>query len=171
MAEGRSSCVASALGVGTGGLVDVVAATFGLSALFATSALAFAIVKWVGVAYLVYLGVRTLMSHSVTNPQVIPGGVEAGVSAAYRRGILISVLNPKVAIFFLAFLPQFVESGSPHQTLAFMVLGGTFVFTGTVWCLIIAFVSAGHIAEDTPVRFRRESHAPCGRGCICGLWR
>ena len=88
MAEGRNSGVASALGVGTGGLVHVIAATFGLSVLLATSALAFTIVKWVGVAYLVYLGVRTFVSRPVTSPQSIPARAKDGVRAAYRSGCI-----------------------------------------------------------------------------------
>jgi threonine/homoserine/homoserine lactone efflux protein len=142
IAEGKRAGIASALGVGTGGLLHVTAATLGLSAVLATSAIAFTVVKWVGVAYLIYLGVRLLVSREGISPQEISASAEAGGSTAYRRGILTNVLNPKVAIFFLAFLPQFVDSISTHRALSFMVLGGTFVFTGTIWCLVIAVVSA-----------------------------
>lgn len=142
IAEGRKAGIASAFGVGTGGLVHVIAATLGLSAVIATSALAFAVVKWAGVAYLVYLGVRLLVSRADSSPQAISASANAWGSTAYRRGILTNVLNPKVALFFLAFLPHFVDSSSTHRALSFMILGGTFVFTGTIWSLVIAVVSA-----------------------------
>jgi threonine/homoserine/homoserine lactone efflux protein len=142
IAEGRRAGIASAFGVGTGGLVHVVAATLGLSVVLATSAVAFTVVKWVGVVYLAYLGMRLLVSQSDDGIGAVSGGEEGGRAAAYRRGILTNLLNPKVAIFFLAFLPQFVDSSSPHRALSFLALGGTFVFTGTIWCLVIAIVSA-----------------------------
>ncbi len=142
IAEGRRAGIASALGVGTGGLVHVIAAAHGLSAILAASAPAFTVVKWVGVAYLVYLGVKLIVSRTEITPHAISAGAKTGVSTAYGRGILTNVLNPKVAIFFLAFLPQFVDPTSTHRTLSFMLLGGTFVFTGSIWCLVIAVVSS-----------------------------
>lgn len=142
VAEGTRAGIAAALGVGTGGLVHVTAATFGLSAVLAASAVAFTIIKWVGVAYLVYLGVRLLVSRNGISRHAISATGEVGWSTAYRRGILTNVLNPKVAIFFLAFLPQFVAESGAHRALSLLVLGGTFVFTGTIWCLVIAIASA-----------------------------
>jgi len=142
IAEGRMAGIASALGVGTGGLVHVIAATLGLSAILATSATAYAIVKWAGVVYLVYLGARLLISRTAKSLPAISTSAETGPGTAYRRGILTNVLNPKVAIFFLAFLPQFVDASSTNRAMAFMALGGTFLFTGTLWCLVIAVVSA-----------------------------
>lgn len=139
---GRKVGIASALGVGTGGLVHVLAATAGLSAVLASSALAFAVVKWVGAVYLVFLGVRLLVSRGGVDSPANPAGAEGGARAAYRRGILTNVLNPKVAVFFLAFLPQFVDPQTTHRALSFLVLGGTFMFTGTLWCVVIAVGSA-----------------------------
>jgi threonine/homoserine/homoserine lactone efflux protein len=146
IAEGTRAGVAGALGVGTGGLVHVTAATFGLSAVLATSAVAFTAVKWAGVAYLVYLGIRLLVSRQGVEDREPLATVEAGRIAAYRRGILTNVLNPKVAVFFLAFLPQFVDETSAHRALSLLVLGGTFVFTGTIWCLVVA-VATGKASE------------------------
>ncbi len=145
IADCRKAGIASALGVGTGALVHVVAAAVGLSAVLASSALAFTVIKWLGAIYLVYLGVRLIVSRGAINSQTISASDENGGNnsyRAYRRGILTDLLNPKVAIFFLAFLPQFVDISSNHRGLAFLVLGGTFVFTGTIWCLIIAVLSA-----------------------------
>ncbi len=142
IAEGRKAGIASALGVGTGGLVHVIAATLGLSAVIATSVFAFTVVKWAGVAYLVYLGLRLLASRADSNTQGTSASGATGGITAYRRGILTSVLNPKVAFFFLAFLPHFVDCNSAYRVISFMILGGTFVFTGTIWALVIAVVSA-----------------------------
>lgn len=142
MAEGVRVGIASALGVGAGSTIHVLAATLGLSALLATSALAFSVVKWAGAAYLAYLGLKLLLSRRRFDPAAIVQQRDSSGGSAFRRGILTNVLNPKVAVFFLAFLPQFVSPDSPRRAAAFLVLGGTFVVTGTLWCLVIAVVSA-----------------------------
>jgi threonine/homoserine/homoserine lactone efflux protein len=142
IAEGRSAGITSALGVSTGALVHVTAATLGLSAILATSAVAFTIVKFAGVAYLVYLGVRLLVERDSENSFETGRSGAQGKWTAYRRGILTNLLNPKVAVFFLAFLPQFVDPAAGHKTLSMFVLGCTFLVTGTVWCLVVAVLSA-----------------------------
>ena len=139
--QGRRIGIASALGVSAGTLVHTVAAALGLSAIVATSATAFLIVKLAGAAYLVYLGVRALWSPS----SVLPTTHEVGTTdawKAFRQGLVTNVLNPKVALFFLAFLPQFVAVDAPAKTTAFLLLGLTFVTTGTVWVLILATAAA-----------------------------
>ena len=135
---------AAALGVCTGCLVHVFAAAIGLSALLAASSTAFTLVKWAGAAYLCFLGVKMLLSR-----QPAPAdGVEATASGAvslrqvFWQGALTNALNPKVALFFLAFLPQFVAADSPHQALAFVLLGLIFIFNGTLWCLGVAAFAA-----------------------------
>jgi threonine/homoserine/homoserine lactone efflux protein len=141
MAHGRAAGIASALGIGSGAVVHTFAAALGLSALLATSAEAFLLVKIAGAAYLVYLGIRILLSHSSSS--AIPDSfAESGFLAAYRQGLLTNVLNPKVALFFLAFMPQFISSDSPTKFAAFVTLGLTFVCTGTTWCLCVAWFSA-----------------------------
>lgn len=142
VSEGKGSGITSALGISTGGLIHVTAATLGLSAILTTSAVAFTIIKMLGVAYLVYLGVRMLLERGPADLSSIRNLASTGLFKAYRRGILTNVLNPKVAIFFIAFLPQFVDPGAEHRILSFLLLGGTFLFTGTVWCLIVAILSA-----------------------------
>jgi threonine/homoserine/homoserine lactone efflux protein len=139
----RGGAVA-ALGVCTGCLVHVFAAAIGLSALLAASSAAFTLVKWAGAAYLCFLGVKMLLSR-----QPAPAdGVEATASGAvslrqvFWQGALTNALNPKVALFFLAFLPQFVAADSPHQALAFVLLGLIFIFNGTLWCLGVAAFAA-----------------------------
>ena len=141
LGQGRRIGVASALGVAAGTVVHALAAALGLSALLATSAAAFTLVKWAGAAYLVYLGVRTLLAARTPLPVLPPAG-RAGTLAAFRQGMLTNVLNPKVALFFLAFLPQFVVPGGDGQALALLLLGFTFVATGTAWVLVLATASA-----------------------------
>jgi threonine/homoserine/homoserine lactone efflux protein len=104
--KGRGAGLASALGVWTGGLVHVTAATVGLSAVIASSATAFTTVKLVGAAYLVYVGVRRILSKD-DDPDVEPE--DAPRRKLYAQGVVVNVLNPKTALFFVAFLPQFVD--------------------------------------------------------------
>jgi threonine/homoserine/homoserine lactone efflux protein len=133
---GRRAGVVSALGISTGGLFHVAAAVIGLSALLAASAEAFTAVKLLGAAYLVWLGIRTLLSR---DERIGGRVVEPTLGRTYRRGVVVNVLNPKTALFFLAFLPQFVDpDGSPRGQLA--VLGLTFVLialaSDLVWALV-----------------------------------
>ncbi|MCX7320629.1 MAG: LysE family translocator [Hyphomicrobiales bacterium] len=135
--------VAAALGIGAGCLVHVAAAAIGLSALLAASSVAFTAVKWLGAAYLIYTGIQMLR----TRPSAETIG-EAGVKPAislsqvFWQGVFTNALNPKVALFFLAFLPQFVDADAPHKALAFILLGMMFIGTGTVWCLWVAVFAA-----------------------------
>lgn len=142
MAQGRDAGTASALGIAVGSLFHTVAAALGLSAILATSAVAFDAIKLLGGAYLIFLGVKMLLQkrpHPVFASQIERGTI----AAAFRQGILTNILNPKVALFFLAFLPQFIDPASTTKTLAFLTLGLTFVTTGTLWCLMLAcFASA-----------------------------
>ena len=132
---------AAALGIGAGCLVHVSAAAIGLSALLAASSAAFTVVKWIGAAYLCFIGLKMLLSRG-------EAPVAAGDSGAisqrqvFLQGALTNALNPKVALFFLAFLPQFVAADSPHKALAFALLGLIFVFNGTLWCLGVAAFAA-----------------------------
>ncbi len=128
--QGRAAAVVSVLGVETGSLVHVLAATLGLSALLATSAVAFGVVKFAGAAYLIYLGLRTLLSPppAASASPIAPRSLRR----IYGQGIIVQVFNPKVALFFLAFIPQFVDPRRgpvPAQTLLF---GGILVATGIV---------------------------------------
>lgn len=129
---GRRAGVVSALGVSTGGMVHVAAAVIGLSAVLAASATAFTIVKIAGAVYLVWLGIRTLMSR---DDSIAGRRAEPTMARTYRQGVIVNVLNPKTALFFFAFLPQFVvvEEGSVGLQIA--VLGLLFI--------LIAMVSDG----------------------------
>jgi len=140
---GRRSGGVAALGIATGCLVHVFAAAAGLSALLMASSALFGLVKWVGAAYLCLLGITMLLSRP---PAAVEGGMGRAAPVSLRQvfwqGALTNVLNPKVALFFLAFLPQFVAADSPHKGLAFLLLGLIFVFNGTLWCLGVAAFTA-----------------------------
>src|SRR3954449_7911966 len=133
---------AAAMGISCGCLVHVFGAAIGLSALLMASSAAFAVVKLAGAAYLLFSGVQMLLSR----PQLMTGAIVGGGAVPLRRvfwqGALTNALNPKVALFFLAFLPQFVAADSPHKTLAFLALGLIFIASGTLWCFGVAAFAA-----------------------------
>ncbi|MDQ4049944.1 MAG: LysE family translocator, partial [Actinomycetota bacterium] len=122
--QGRRAGMVSMLGIEAGALVHVAAAAVGLSAVLASSATAFTIVKYAGVAYLVYLGVRKWREHS---DEALPAPEPAGSPRLFLEGVLVNVLNPKTALFFLAFLPQFLDPARGAVALQALVLGGVFV--------------------------------------------
>jgi threonine/homoserine/homoserine lactone efflux protein len=133
---------AAALGISCGCLVHVFGAAIGLSALLMTSAAAFAVLKLVGAAYLLFTGVQMLLSRPGPVPDVTVQDGAIPLRRVFWQGALTNALNPKVALFFLAFLPQFVAADSPHKTAAFLALGLIFIFNGTLWCLgVAAFAS------------------------------
>jgi threonine/homoserine/homoserine lactone efflux protein len=132
---------AAATGISVGCLVHVFGAAIGLSALLMASSAAFTVLKWAGAAYLLLTGIQMLLSR----PQPIAEAAtvtETSLSRVFWQGALTNVLNPKVALFFLAFLPQFVAAESAHKTLAFLVLGLIFITSGTLWCFGIAAFAA-----------------------------
>jgi threonine/homoserine/homoserine lactone efflux protein len=139
--QGRQAGAIAALGIGAGCIVHTLAAALGLSAILATSATAFMLVKWIGAAYLVYLGVTLLRTRSHDNASVAPA--RASLARVFGQGFLTNVLNPKVALFFLAFLPQFIDTDAPHKALAFIVLGVIFNVNGTLWNLLVAWSASG----------------------------
>ncbi|WP_407177125.1 LysE family translocator [Bradyrhizobium sp. STM 3562] len=140
----RGGAVA-ALGISSGCLVHIFACAAGLSALLAASATAFTVVKWAGAAYLCFIGIRMLLSRETAHPQGEKTPTRESVISlrpVFWQGALTNVLNPKVALFFLAFLPQFVAADSAHKGLAFLVLGLIFICNGTLWCLGVAAFAA-----------------------------
>ena len=147
-AGGFRAGAAATLGITAGCVVHTLAAAAGLSVLLATSATAFSIVKWCGAAFLLYTGLRLLMSslsrETEADKTAAPTPLVATASAAriFREGLLINVLNPKVALFFLAFLPQFIEAGAPNPALAFVFLGTLFNVNSLVVNLPVAWLAA-----------------------------
>lgn len=142
--QGRLAGIVSTLGVGVGTMFHVAAAAFGVSALLAASATAFGVLKYLGVAYLVYLGVRKLMERDPHESRRIRAPETLG--RIFWQGVVVNVLNPKTALFFLAFLPQFIDVSLGHATLQMIVLGLIFVIMGILsdgaWAL--AAGSAGN---------------------------
>ncbi len=145
---------AAAIGISCGCLVHVLGAAIGLSALLMASSTAFTMLKFAGAAYLLFTGVQMLLSRSHPLTEVALEGGATSLSAVFWQGALTNVLNPKVALFFLAFLPQFVDGASAHKTLAFLLLGAIFIFNGTLWCLGVAAFAAG-----AATRIRRSQGA------------
>ncbi|MBL8376534.1 MAG: LysE family translocator [Burkholderiales bacterium] len=152
VAGGRTEGLASCLGTGIGGMVHVIAAALGLSALIAQSAAAFTVVKWVGVAYLVYLGLRMLLGQ--THVSALPTVRAQGPARALREGILVEVLNVKTAMFFLAFLPQFVTPGQP--LIAQLVTLGTICVALNTLVDVVAVLAADRLLQSSA---RREARS------------
>ena len=141
IAQGREAGIASALGICVGSIFHSCAAALGLSAILATSAVAFAAIKLLGGAYLIFFGIKMLLDRR--RQLSLPSNFRRRTTiAAFRQGVFTNVLNPKVALFFLAFLPQFIDPASNMKLLAFLAFGLTFVTTGTIWCLILAWFAS-----------------------------
>ena len=151
--QGFRAGSAAALGIGAGTCVHVLAAALGLSALLSASAAAFTVVKLLGAAYLVYLGIGLLFKRRAA--QVVPQGGDASpdgrppsgpppmpLRKIFAQGFLTNVLNPKVGLFFLAFVPQFIAADAPSKAAAFLFLGAVFNVNGMLWCHLLAWSSA-----------------------------
>jgi threonine/homoserine/homoserine lactone efflux protein len=135
---GRAAGLVSAMGIAVGTMFHVAAATLGLSALLVSSAAAFKLVKYGGAAYLIYLGIRTLRGGDATT--LNPSHERRSLRSIFGQGVLVNLLNPKTALFFLAFLPQFVDPARGHVTLQIFELGLLFALMGwvsdSVWATI-----------------------------------
>jgi threonine/homoserine/homoserine lactone efflux protein len=152
---GRSAGFASAMGVALGGLVHVAFAAVGLSAILASSASAFAAIKWLGVAYLAWLGLSRIFSGD-DGYDASPNIEAARPSRVFAQGVIVNVLNPKTALIFLAFLPQFVNPSLGAAWSQMMVLG--FVFVGVAMCTDAAYALVSGAASEW-LRRRNESRS------------
>jgi threonine/homoserine/homoserine lactone efflux protein len=155
--QGRSAGLVSILGIHTATLLHVVAAGVGLSALLASSALAFSVVKYVGAAYLIWLGLKKLFGQSAI-PDVERGLPTRGRMRIFREGFIVNLLNPKTALFFLAFLPQFVEVGRGHVATQIAFLGILYTAIGvlTDGTYALAAGTAGNWLKRSPVYLKAE---------------
>jgi threonine/homoserine/homoserine lactone efflux protein len=158
---GRDEGLRSTAGTGIGGLVHVAAAAAGLSAIIATSATAFTVVKYLGAAYLIWLGAKALFSRSHDAPSVAAGEAAPGTSNALRQGALTEVLNPKTALFFLTFLPQFCQPGNGPLAVQVIVLGAVSVALNTLVDVAVAFAAGGlsQRLRERPTMWRRQQVA------------
>jgi threonine/homoserine/homoserine lactone efflux protein len=137
--QGRKAGMLSALGVICGILVHTTAAAFGLTLIIRSSAFAFRLVKYLGALYLITLGVKAWRDQSAFSLQPVAAGMS--FRRVFWQGVLSNVLNPKIAIFFLAFLPQFVDRAGSHITLQMVILGLTFAGFGLCFLLVIGYSS------------------------------
>jgi threonine/homoserine/homoserine lactone efflux protein len=155
--------LAAALGISAGCVVHALAAAFGLAALLALWTWAFTATKWLGAAYLVWVAWgmwRAALRPAAATP--VQAAKPASLAQVFRQGLLTNVLNPKIALFFLAFLPQFMAPGAAHKTLAFLALGGLMVLQGTLFLVALVLLTA---------RLRRAGTSPSwSRGSRGSRW-
>jgi threonine/homoserine/homoserine lactone efflux protein len=139
IADGRSIALAGVAGLELGNFVHVIAATIGLSALIAASATAFGVVKWIGAGYLIYIGIRTIIRKPAAFSQE-----QKSLSRrrSFTQGIIVNTFNPKVALFFLSFLPQFIDEKSGSAALQSLILGSLFVAIGLCTDGMYAFLAS-----------------------------
>jgi threonine/homoserine/homoserine lactone efflux protein len=155
--------LAAAAGICAGCVVHALAAAFGLAALLALHPAAFTAIQWVGAAYLVWLGLQMLLSAWRGAPAAAAAVVAPRSAAAdFRAGLLTNVLNPKVAFFFLAFLPQFVPADSPDKGLSFLLLGGWFVLQGGLFLALLVVLAARLARLGSSAAVRRALEATGG---------
>jgi RhtB (resistance to homoserine/threonine) family protein len=137
---GKKNGIVTGLGIAVGDLLHTCASVLGLSAILMTSALAFEIVKYLGAAYLIYLGISAIIEKSKKVEEPIRKNVKTNVS--FHQALLIELLNPKTSLFFLAFLPQFVQSNSTPVTIQLLLLGLTFVLMSIIYTTLLVFLTS-----------------------------
>lgn len=143
IAQGRRAGIVSALGISTGSIFHTVIAALGLSVIIAKSILLYNIIKYIGAAYLIYIGIKMLRDKAGLTTATNSTFQAVNYQKIYREAFLTNILNPKVALFFIAFLPQFIDTAATnHPMLPFLTLGISFTITGTIWCFILATFAA-----------------------------
>jgi threonine/homoserine/homoserine lactone efflux protein len=170
--QGRRAGLASVIGIHTGSIVHVAAAAAGLSAVLLASATAFAAVKLAGATYLVVLGVRKLLHRGRDDPAALE---PAGLRQVYTQGIVVNVLNPKTALFFVAFLPQFVDPARGAVAVQILILGALFIVLGLCsdsCYALLAGVVGGRLRADPRFTKRRDVFSGCmylGLGVVAAV--
>ncbi len=156
--QGRLAGLVSVFSIEVGNSVHVLAAALGLSALLLSSALAFSVVKYLGAAYLIYLGIRRLLTRAAVQPTA--DLQRQSLRRIFKQGVIVAVLNPKTALFFLAFLPQFVDPSRGSVTAQFLTLGGLFVSMAIVTDSLYALLAgtAGQWLKSTRLFARAERY-------------
>lgn len=172
LSTGREVGLRSAFGISTGVLIHTTAAVFGLSVILRQSAMAFHVIKWIGAIYLVILGLQTLRSSqqfSIQDTDSEPvndtaeQSIESTTDRDFVRGVLVNVLNPKVALFFLMFLPQFIPPSAPQSSLQMLLLGGIYSLLTLVYLSFVALLS-GHVRSALASRARIDDYLRYGAG-------
>ncbi|HET9432657.1 MAG TPA: LysE family translocator, partial [Chitinophagaceae bacterium] len=144
--QGKQAGIISVIGIATGSVVHTTFAAFGLSIIISESIVAFSILKYAGAAYLIFIGYQMLADPSNPELKIQNGERSVNLKKLYREAVITNLFNPKVALFFIAFLPQFIDPAFKNTLPPFMLLGITFTMTGTLWCLLLtncaSFVAA-----------------------------
>jgi threonine/homoserine/homoserine lactone efflux protein len=169
--QGRNAGFVSALGIGVGTLIHTAAAVIGLSALLVSSAAAFSVVKFLGAAYLVLLGIQRMRSKESLASSADPDAPSASLARVFGQGIVVNVLNPKTTLFFFAFIPQFIDPARGHVAVQILSLGVLFACMGTTSDSIWAFFSssvAGWLRKN-PRWMRNERYVSGGILISLGL--
>lgn len=162
--QGKKAGIISVLGIGTGSVVHTLLAAFGLSVIIAQSMLLFNLIKYAGAAYIFYIGYRMLSGKAELDMSAAKDESKVNYRKIYRDGVITNVLNPKVALFFIAFLPQFIDPSAGHTVIPFLALGFTFITTGLIWSLVLAGAAAFIFAG-----LKRNQKAAAWINRICGL--
>jgi threonine/homoserine/homoserine lactone efflux protein len=163
LAGGRREGIQSSLGTFVGGLFHVLAAALGISAILAASAIAFHTVKYAGAAYLVWMGIRMIRSRNAE----LPTATDAPRSGAFRQGILTEALNPKTALFFMSFIPQFIAPERGHIFFQFVLLGVSSVTLNTLADLLVVTLAVPLERKlKSSIHFRRRQRVASGVGMI-----
>jgi threonine/homoserine/homoserine lactone efflux protein len=153
LSGGRKAGIASTFGTALGGLVHVVGGALGISAIILASAQLFAALKFAGALYLIWLGIQTFREAGIAPPEQ---AAPAGAGRAFREGIVVEALNPKMAVFFLAFIPQFIDPAAAHPALQFMALGLITVALNTIADFVVVVASAARSnMAGRPLLFQR----------------
>lgn len=142
VSQGRLAGISATLGISSGAILHLLFGSLGLSAIITTSAKAFMIVKIAGAGYLIYQGLMMLFKQSGLKANGIKQIEKTDCIKIYKQGVITHLLNPKVAVFFMAFLPQFIAPDSSNKGLSFVFLGFLFLMTGTIWCSLVALFSS-----------------------------
>jgi RhtB (resistance to homoserine/threonine) family protein len=164
IAQGRKAGIISVLGITTGSIIHTVFAAYGLSIIIAKSLFVFNLIKYAGAAYLFYLGYKMFKDKSDLSAGTIQKQKSISYLKIYSDAIITNVLNPKVALFFIAFLPQFINPDANNTMLPFLLLGATFITTGTIWCLTLAIFASAIFAK-----FKSNSNLSRYFNKVCGF--
>ncbi len=165
LSQGKWSAIIFATGLCTGLIVHTTCASLGVSALLYSSAIGFEIVKYAGAAYLIYLGVQAILERKKENIALQGGSAEINMKKLYLRGIFMNILNPKVALFFLAFLPQFVRKDSPSAAWDMVILGVIFMVQAWIVFSVVAFI-AERIAQKFIKNASAQKYIPWAKALL-----
>ncbi len=163
IAQGKQAGIMSVLGIATGSIIHTTFAAFGLSVIISESIVAFGILKYAGAAYLIFIGCKMLVEPTHLKLEFEDRQKMVDLKKIFRDAVFTNVLNPKVALFFMAFLPQFIDPTFKNTVVPFLLLGISFTITGTLWCLLLTnFASFIALKLKTNSRISSHIHKTCG---------